>query len=310
MKRVSKPSANILRCLHCQRVPRFPSEVLTMFFRISEKWKTEAKSLPNCLKNARECLNVSSSGFPTHIRHSNEWNSQQNGKWFDPNWNTMYGFKYIILSIGSSLLLNLPSWVAWYNILKASNTWFMMHRKLSGVRWGLFALVRHHSISLLTNDSIWDPEEPVNPKVRDLQPSAIKLSELFTSSQCFHYGKVIPRSNWFLVAVLLLSNHLPFDAKFQFFTEINCGYPGYITNGFIVGSSFGYLDTISYACRPGFALKGSSEKVCQSNEQWEPPGKPTCQGKMGIKWLINCSQQSTCYYDTTCLGNMNRETSS
>lgn len=59
--------------------------------------------------------------------------------------------------------------------------------------------------------------------------------------------------------------------------EINCGYPGYITNGFIVGSSFGYLDTISYACRPGFALKGSSEKVCQSNEQWEPPGKPTCQ---------------------------------
>ncbi|TRY75103.1 hypothetical protein TCAL_09357 [Tigriopus californicus] len=67
--------------------------------------------------------------------------------------------------------------------------------------------------------------------------------------------------------------------------EINCGYPGYISNGFIVGSSFGYLETISYSCRPGFALKGSAERVCQSSEQWEPLGKPTCQA-------LGCSLES------------------
>eukprot|EP00095_Tigriopus_kingsejongensis_P012185 maker-scaffold521_size146803-snap-gene-0.11 protein:Tk12185 transcript:maker-scaffold521_size146803-snap-gene-0.11-mRNA-1 annotation:"hypothetical protein LOTGIDRAFT_233055" len=60
--------------------------------------------------------------------------------------------------------------------------------------------------------------------------------------------------------------------------EIYCGYPGFITNGFIVGSSsYGFGDRITFSCRPGFALKGPPHKTCGNQEQWEPSGTTTCQ---------------------------------
>ena len=59
--------------------------------------------------------------------------------------------------------------------------------------------------------------------------------------------------------------------------RIQCGFPGYIRNGLVNGSStaYAYGDTVKYNCTRGFRLsgKGNASRICQENGQWsgDPP---------------------------------------
>lgn len=55
--------------------------------------------------------------------------------------------------------------------------------------------------------------------------------------------------------------------------RISCGFPGYILNGLVYGSSFVFGDTITYNCTRGFKMSGESSRSCQESGEWsgQPP---------------------------------------
>uniref|UniRef100_A0A8B9JCB5 Sushi, von Willebrand factor type A, EGF and pentraxin domain-containing protein 1 n=1 Tax=Astyanax mexicanus TaxID=7994 RepID=A0A8B9JCB5_ASTMX len=56
---------------------------------------------------------------------------------------------------------------------------------------------------------------------------------------------------------------------------INCGDPGGISNGEVVGRSFYFKEVIHYECHAGFILQGSESRTCQMDGKWD--GKaPLC----------------------------------
>lgn len=60
-------------------------------------------------------------------------------------------------------------------------------------------------------------------------------------------------------------------------TEIYCGSPGFIRNGFILGHDFHYNSKVTYRCYDTFTLIGANSSTCSEDGQWHPT-KPTCQG--------------------------------
>jgi len=60
---------------------------------------------------------------------------------------------------------------------------------------------------------------------------------------------------------------------------INCGFPGYLVNGYILGSSYLYGDIVRYACRPLYRLHGGdATQRCAQNGLWHGR-RPSCKGK-------------------------------
>ncbi|XP_042878589.1 sushi, von Willebrand factor type A, EGF and pentraxin domain-containing protein 1-like isoform X2 [Penaeus japonicus] len=50
--------------------------------------------------------------------------------------------------------------------------------------------------------------------------------------------------------------------------RVTCGFPGYLLNGHVEGSSYSFGDTVSYTCNPGFVLQGASTRTCQDDGVW------------------------------------------
>lgn len=55
--------------------------------------------------------------------------------------------------------------------------------------------------------------------------------------------------------------------------RINCGFPGFMANGYINGRQYLYHDTIQYVCNPAYRLIGESSRTCQVDRKWSgsPP---------------------------------------
>lgn len=73
----------------------------------------------------------------------------------------------------------------------------------------------------------------------------------------------------FVLTVSLLNNFLN--------SGVNCGIPGYVNHGTIIGRSHLYEDIIRYQCQTNYTLIGSTSRKCQSNGQWSGE-TPICQG--------------------------------
>ncbi len=59
-------------------------------------------------------------------------------------------------------------------------------------------------------------------------------------------------------------------------TEINCGYPGNIENGYVDGRSFLYGDSVRYSCKQGFRITGApEERICGDHRRWQGT-EPQC----------------------------------
>ncbi|XP_071137511.1 sushi, von Willebrand factor type A, EGF and pentraxin domain-containing protein 1-like [Mytilus edulis] len=87
--------------------------------------------------------------------------------------------------------------------------------------------------------------------------------------------------------------------------EINCGNPGPVTNGNVLGSQFFYGSTITFECNNDFNLtRGSSHQTCKSDATWSDK-KPLC--LYAHTCLSNpCQNGGTCVdglerYDCQCL---------
>ncbi|XP_072543610.1 sushi, von Willebrand factor type A, EGF and pentraxin domain-containing protein 1 isoform X2 [Salminus brasiliensis] len=50
---------------------------------------------------------------------------------------------------------------------------------------------------------------------------------------------------------------------------VNCGDPGGIANGEVVGSSFHFKEVIHYECHAGFILQGLKTRTCQMDGKWD-----------------------------------------
>ena len=59
---------------------------------------------------------------------------------------------------------------------------------------------------------------------------------------------------------------------------IDCGFPGYLVNGYVLGTSHLYGDIVRYTCRPGYRLYGGdATQRCGRNRLWSGR-RPTCKG--------------------------------
>lgn len=59
--------------------------------------------------------------------------------------------------------------------------------------------------------------------------------------------------------------------------EVYCGYPGYIRNGYLLGTKYYYQDRIIFRCYDGYVLVGNTTIECQEDGRWYPD-KPQCTG--------------------------------
>ncbi|RZB38885.1 sushi, von Willebrand factor type A, EGF and pentraxin domain-containing protein 1-like [Asbolus verrucosus] len=59
--------------------------------------------------------------------------------------------------------------------------------------------------------------------------------------------------------------------------KVTCGYPGYIRNGYAIGSKHNFHEKITYKCYEGYELVGNSTIICTENGTWYPE-KPRCAG--------------------------------
>ena len=60
---------------------------------------------------------------------------------------------------------------------------------------------------------------------------------------------------------------------------IECGFPGYLVNGYVLGASYLYGDIVRYTCRSGYRLyDGDATQRCARNRLWSGR-RPTCKGK-------------------------------
>ena len=59
---------------------------------------------------------------------------------------------------------------------------------------------------------------------------------------------------------------------------IDCGFPGYLVNGYVLGASHLYGDIVRYTCRSGYRLYGGdATQRCARNGHWSGR-RPTCEG--------------------------------
>lgn len=70
----------------------------------------------------------------------------------------------------------------------------------------------------------------------------------------------------------------------QQFSEVYCGYPGYVRNSLPIGRNYYFKDTITYRCYSGFTLIGNSSITCQADGTWYP-NKPKCIGKIYFQFI-------------------------
>ena len=94
------------------------------------------------------------------------------------------------------------------------------------------------------------------------------------------------------------------------FTEIVCRDPGTPSNGMKIGSEFTFGKSVSFECKPGYALRGSLKRTCKSDGTWDGV-QPTCNGeltpfysihKQPLKFKIVSSAQ----FMNTCVGTVFR----
>lgn len=55
--------------------------------------------------------------------------------------------------------------------------------------------------------------------------------------------------------------------------RVDCGFPGYVLNGLVHGSSYAFNDVVTYNCTRGFVLVGQKRRTCGPDGSWsdEPP---------------------------------------
>ncbi|XP_019616668.1 PREDICTED: sushi, nidogen and EGF-like domain-containing protein 1 [Branchiostoma belcheri] len=77
---------------------------------------------------------------------------------------------------------------------------------------------------------------------------------------------------------------------------VNCGHPGSLTNGSVIGNRFQYGDTVHFTCETDYVLVGQSSAQCQGNGQWSA-SKPRC-------LFGNTCQSNPCQNGGTCINSV------
>ncbi|CAH1243596.1 CR1 [Branchiostoma lanceolatum] len=56
---------------------------------------------------------------------------------------------------------------------------------------------------------------------------------------------------------------------------VSCGQPGSVTNSEIQGSTFTYLESVTYVCNKGYEMVGEAKRTCQEDRTWSGV-EPSC----------------------------------
>ncbi|XP_019616673.1 PREDICTED: neurogenic locus notch homolog protein 1-like [Branchiostoma belcheri] len=77
---------------------------------------------------------------------------------------------------------------------------------------------------------------------------------------------------------------------------VNCGHPGSVTNGNVIGNRFLYGDTVYFTCDTHYVPVGQTSAHCQGNGQWST-SKPVC-------LFGNTCQSNPCQNGGTCINSV------
>ena len=58
---------------------------------------------------------------------------------------------------------------------------------------------------------------------------------------------------------------------------MDCGFPGVIRNGYVIGSSFSFDNRVRYRCNQGYRVVGNITRYCNELGYWESSA-PICEG--------------------------------
>ncbi|CAH1274717.1 SNED1 [Branchiostoma lanceolatum] len=81
-------------------------------------------------------------------------------------------------------------------------------------------------------------------------------------------------------------------------TVVNCGHPGSLANGSVIGDRFLYRDTVYFTCDTNYVPVGQTFAHCQGNGQWSA-SKPQC-------LFGNTCQSNPCQNGGTCINSVER----
>ena len=81
-----------------------------------------------------------------------------------------------------------------------------------------------------------------------------------------------------MIALMIFSNKSPISI-FEI-TEINCGSPGILPNGWLEGTRTTLHAVVTFRCQEGMTFEGPSYRtICQADGRWSHP-LPRCYGKI------------------------------
>ena len=60
---------------------------------------------------------------------------------------------------------------------------------------------------------------------------------------------------------------------------VDCGYPGDVTNGDIIGDDYTFRKEVTFRCDRNYALHGYGKSKCRADGHWSRP-VPVCKSKL------------------------------
>ena len=76
---------------------------------------------------------------------------------------------------------------------------------------------------------------------------------------------------------------------YEIFSEINCGSPGILPNGWLEGTRTTLHAVVTFRCQEGMTFEGPSYRtICQADGRWSHP-LPRCYGTSSWKCVLDAS---------------------
>ena len=103
-------------------------------------------------------------------------------------------------------------------------------------------------------------------------------SKIYWSVSCNFYYHILILKILYKVLISFITSFCKSPISIFEFTEINCGSPGILPNGWLEGTRTTLHAVVTFRCQEGMTFEGPSYRtICQADGRWSHP-LPRCYG--------------------------------